>query len=77
MNILVYSDNKDEHEAHLQQVFDQLCKHKLQAKIKKCESGKMHIKYLGHVVDLGKLRVDRYKVAAISKCKPPSDIKDV
>ena len=28
-DILVYSDNAEEHEAHLRQVFDQLHKHKL------------------------------------------------
>ena len=28
-DILVYSDNEEEHETHLRQVFDQLCKHKL------------------------------------------------
>ena len=28
-DVLVYSDNKDEHEAHLQQVFDRLREHKL------------------------------------------------
>ena len=31
-DILVYSDNAEEHEAHLRQVFDRLRKHKLQAK---------------------------------------------
>ena len=28
-NILVYSDNADEHEAHLRRVFDRLHEHKL------------------------------------------------
>ena len=28
-DILVYSENADEHEAHLQRVFDRLRKHKL------------------------------------------------
>ena len=34
-NILVYSDNAEEHEAHLCKVFDRLREHKLQAKLKK------------------------------------------
>ena len=33
-DVLVYSDNEDEHEAHLCQVFDRLCEHTLQAKLK-------------------------------------------
>ena len=68
---------KDEHEAHLRQVFDRLCEHKLQAKLKKCEFGKSHVKYLGHVVGSGELSVDREKVAAVSSWEPPSDIKGV
>ena len=51
-DILIYSDNADEHEAHLRLVFDRLRKHKLQAKLKKCEFGKPYVKYLGHVVVL-------------------------
>ena len=64
-NILVYSDNKEEHKTHLGQVFDQLCEHKLQAKLKKCEFGKPYVKYLGHVVGSGELHVDSDKVAAV------------
>ena len=64
-NILVYSNNAEEHETHLWQVFDRLREHKLQAKLKKCEFGKPYVKYLGHVVGSGKLRVDSDKVAAV------------
>ena len=35
-DILVYGNTADEHEAHLQCVFDRLREHKLQAKLKKC-----------------------------------------
>ena len=76
-HVLVYSNNEDEHEAHLCQVFDQLREHKLQAKLKKCEFGKLHMKYMGHVVGSGELSVDREKVAAVSRWEPPSDIKVV
>ena len=76
-DVLVYSNNEVEHETHLLQVFDRLREHKLQAKLKKCEFGKSHIKYLGHVVGSGKLSVDREKVAAVTSWEPPSDIKGV
>ena len=76
-DVLVYSNNEDEHEAHLRQVFDQLRVHKLQAKLKKCQFGKWHVEYMGHVVGSGELSVDREKVAAVSSWEPPSDIKDV
>ena len=76
-DILVYSDNTEEHEAHLWCVFDRLHEHKLQAKLKKCEFGKPNVKYLGHVVGSGELRVESDKVAAVLDWEPPKDIKGV
>ena len=64
-DILVYSSNAEEHKAHPWQVFDRLCEHKLQAKLKKCKFGKPYVKYLGHVVGSGELCVDSDKVAAV------------
>ena len=57
-DILVYSDSAEEHEAHLCKVFDWLCEHKLQAKLKKSEFGKPCVKYLGHGLGSGELRMD-------------------
>ena len=76
-DVLVYSNNEDEHKIHLCQVFDRLREHKLQAKLKKCEFGKSHVKYMGHVVGSGEHSVDREKVAAVTSWEPPSDIKGV
>ena len=76
-DILVYSDNAKEHEAHLRCVFDRLSEHKLQAKLKKYEFGKPFVKYLGHVVSSGELHVDSDKVAAVLDWEPPKDIKGV
>ena len=45
--------------------------------MKKCEFGKTHVKYLGHVVGSVKLSVDRDKVAAIAVWQPPTDVKGV
>ena len=76
-DILVYSDNAEEHKAHLWRVFDRLCEYKLQAKLKKYEFSKPYVKYLGHVVGSGELRVDSDKVAAVLDWEPPKDIKGV
>ena len=55
---------------HLRKVFARLRENKLQAKLKKCEFGKPHVKYLGHVVGSGELRVDMDKVAAVRDWAP-------
>ena len=76
-DILVYSTCADEHEAHLRKVLQRLRDHKLQAKRKKCEFAKSHVRYLGHVVGSGELRVDPDKVAAVADWQPPADVKGV
>ena len=76
-DILVYSNNAEEYETHLQQIFDQLRSHKLQAKLKKCEFGKPYVKYLGHVFGSGELHVDSDKLAAVLDWEPLKDIKGV
>ena len=57
-NIIVFSTTEHEHEHHLRLVFQKLREHKLQAKLKKCEFGKPHLKYLGHIVGSGEVHVD-------------------
>ena len=57
-DILVYSDNAEEHKAHQCKVFDRLREYKLQAKLKNCEFGKHYAKSLGHIVVSGELCMD-------------------
>ena len=76
-DILIYSNNANEHEMHLCKVFDHLQLHKLQTKLKKYGFVKPCVKYLGHIVGSGELRVDSDKVAAVLDWEPPVDIKGV
>ena len=73
-DIPIYSNNADEHEMHLHKVFDCLWLHKLQAKLKKCEFGKPHVKYLGHFVGSGELWVNSDKVAAVLDWEAPCKV---
>ena len=75
--ILVFSTTEYEHENHLRLVFQRLREHKLQAKLKKCEFGKLCLKYLGHIVGSGEVYVDKYKVAEVANWEAPKDIKGV
>ena len=76
-DILIYNTTTDEHEVHLRKVFARLRENKLQAKLKKCEFSRPHVKYLGHVVGSGKLHVDMDKVAAVRDWSAPVDIEGV
>ena len=57
-DILVLSTTEHEHGHHLRLAFQILREQQLQAKLKKHEFGKPHVKYLGHVVGLGEVYVD-------------------
>ena len=58
-------------------MFDRLCEHKLKAKCSKCEFAWSGVKYLGHVVGFGELRVDPDRVSAVADWAAPRDIKGV
>ena len=58
-------------------MFNRLCKHKLKAKCSKFEFAQSRVKYLGHVVGSGELRVDLDKVSAVADWAAPRDIKGV
>ena len=76
-DILVFSTTEHEHEHHLRLFFQRLREHKLQAKLKKCEFGKLRIKYLGHIVGSGEVHADKDKVAAVANWEAPKDINGV
>ncbi|GJT74809.1 putative reverse transcriptase domain-containing protein [Tanacetum coccineum] len=50
-DILIYSNNKMEHEEHLKEVLKMLKKEKLYAKFSKCEFWIPKVQFLGHVID--------------------------
>ena len=58
-------------------MFNRFRKHKLKAKRSKCEFDHFHVKYLGHVVGSGELRVDPDNVSAVTDWAAPRDIKGV
>ena len=76
-DILVFSTTEHEHENHLRLVFQRLRKHKLQAKLKKCEFSKPCVKYLGYIMGSGEVHMDKDKVAAITNWEQTRDIKGV
>jgi len=64
-NIIIYSDNKLEHETHIKKVLDRLCNISLQADIKKYEFEVKRTKYLKFIVSTSSIKVDLEKVKVI------------
>jgi len=64
-DIIIYSNNKLEHETHMKKVLNRLYNISLQVDIKKCEFEVKHTKYLKFIVSTSSIRVDLEKVKVI------------
>ena len=59
-DILVFSENWEEHVGHVKSVLDTLKKDKLYVEFSKCEFGKKYLVYLGHIVGGETLNIDPF-----------------
>lgn len=76
-DILIYSNFKKEHQAHVCKVLAALQKAGLQADINKCEFHVTEISYLGLIISTDGIRMDPKKVEAVQNWETPTCIKDV
>ncbi len=76
-DILIFSRNREEHKAHVQQVLEVLRKHKLYAKSSKCEFFQQKISFLGHVVSGDGIAMEEGKVTAIKEWPVPTNITEL
>jgi hypothetical protein len=76
-DILVYSQNEQEHEEHLRKVLQRLRDCQLYAKLSKCEFWSSEVLFLGHIINRDGLAVDPKKVAAILDWKAPKDVRGI
>ena len=76
-DIVVYSRNMEDHEHHLQLVFDRLRDAGLRLKPTKCAFGLEEVKLLGYIVGTQGIRTDPEKVTAIANLKPPKTVNEV
>jgi hypothetical protein len=76
-DILIYSQNEQEHEEHLRKVLQRLRDCQLYAKLSKCELWISEVLFLGHIINRDGLAVDPKKVAAILDWKAPKDVRGI
>jgi hypothetical protein len=76
-DILIYSQNEQEHEEHLGKVLQRLRDCQLYAKLSKCEFWISEVLFLGHIINWDGLAVDLKKVAAILDWKTPKDVRGI
>ncbi|EEB88864.1 hypothetical protein MPER_13114 [Moniliophthora perniciosa FA553] len=76
-DILIYSDNEEEHERHVKEVFRRLEKNDLHLKLKKCEFHTKEVEYLGVIVTPNGVRMDPSKVKVIRDWPVPTNLKEL
>lgn len=76
-DILIYSEDPLEHEAHVRKVLEKLQEAGLQVDIKKSEFSVKKTKFLGFIVSTDGLQMDPEKVAVIKDWKVPRSVKEV
>ena len=64
-DLLIYSDNKLDHQVHIKKVLEQLRQARLQAAIYKCEFYIKKTKYLGFIISTDRIEVDPAKIKVI------------
>ncbi|GJT81663.1 putative reverse transcriptase domain-containing protein [Tanacetum coccineum] len=71
-DILIYSRNKGEHEAHLRIILELLKKEKLYAKFSKCDFWISTVQFLGHLIDTQGIHVDHAKIEVVKNWASPT-----
>jgi len=73
-DILVNSENEQDHAKHLRVVLTRLRKHQLYAKFSKCEFWLKKVPFLGHILSEEGIAVDPSKVQEVMDWKAPTSV---
>ena len=76
-DILIFSNNEQEHHEHLKIIMQVLREKQLYAKFSKCDFFKDRIQYLGHVVSKDGISIDLDKINSITEWSVPKNITDI
>ncbi|KAJ7963973.1 Retrotransposon protein, putative, Ty3-gypsy subclass [Quillaja saponaria] len=76
-DIMIYSSTLEDHKKHLQLVFNGLRDNQLFVKREKCSFAQKRIKFLGHIIEQGRVRMDLDKVKAIQEWKTPTSVTEL
>ena len=68
-DILVFSNDQEEHKSHLRALFQRLREYGLLINLQKCILGKEEVQYLGHLVTQNRIKPLADRVTAIQNYK--------
>ncbi|KAJ7974912.1 Retrotransposon protein, putative, Ty3-gypsy subclass [Quillaja saponaria] len=76
-DIVIYSSTLEDHKQHLQLVFNRLRENQLFVKKEKCSFTQKRIKFLGHIIEEGRVRMDLGKVKDIQEWKTLTSVTEL
>jgi hypothetical protein len=76
-NILIYSNDHEEHRKRTLRVLARLCEHDLFLKAEKCKFDIKEVEYLGLIISKNKITMDPTKLAGICNWPAPTNVKGV
>ncbi len=77
-DILIFSKSAKDHLLHLDFVFqNKMMQNGYTLNPKKCEFNKLEIRYLGHIISHGGVKVDPAKVVRVQEWPEPKSVKDI
>ncbi|KAL5512271.1 hypothetical protein ACEPAG_3556 [Sanghuangporus baumii] len=76
-DILIFSNTLEEHRERTRRVFEILRKNKLFLKPQKCEFEVSTVKYLGHIIGNGEVRMDPKKTIAVQEWPVPKNVHEL
>jgi len=76
-DILIYSNNIEEHHEHVKRVLKKLLDNNLYVKLEKCEFDVEKTTFLGYVISKDGLEMDKEKVKAVLDWPIPKNVKEI
>ncbi|KAF8748197.1 hypothetical protein RHS01_10968 [Rhizoctonia solani] len=76
-NILIFSENPEEHPGHIREVLSRLMKNQLFCKLSKCFFHVTTVDYLGIVISPAGFSMDQKKIEAVTSWPTPRTVKQV
>jgi len=76
-DILIYSENIEEHREHVKNVLKKLQEHGLYVKLSKCEFETNETTFLGHIISDKGISMDPSKVSAIMDWPTPKNVTEI
>ena len=76
-DILIFSENPEEHWRHVAEVLRRLRQYQLYANLKKCRFGVREVEFLGYIISPEGVAMDPSRVEPITKWESPQSYRDV